>query len=170
MGDLRGLERAVGDGVVVVLARDLDRAGLGPLNRVIPAVVAKRQLVGRGPQCGRQQLVAQADTEDGNLTEQLADGLRGAGHSRRVAGPVGQEDTVWLSSEDSGGRSARGNDFDGRELTQMTQDRRLDTQVVGHDAARTVAHDIRLGGRHLRGQITALRAGLGRRRSLEIGL
>ena len=85
--DLRAGDRAVGDGVAVVLARDLDRAGLEPLHRVVAAVVTEAQLVGLAAERRREQLVAEADPEDRHL-DRGAPELRGqVAEGGRVAGP-----------------------------------------------------------------------------------
>ena len=73
-----GLERAGDNGVIVVLARYLDRAGGQPPDGVVTAVVPERQFVRRSPERQGQKLVAQADAEHRYLAEQGPYRLGGA--------------------------------------------------------------------------------------------
>ena len=91
---------AVGHGVVVVLAGDLDRAGGQPAHRVVAAVVAERQLEGLAAEGGGQQLVAEADPEDRHLAR-AARGWRRR-RSRRPPGRPGR----WRGTPRRGGGPA----------------------------------------------------------------
>ena len=66
---------------------------------MVAAPVAEFQLVG-GPAVGqRQNLMAQADAEDGGLAQQGPDGLNHHPHVLGVSGAVGEEDAVRLHVE-----------------------------------------------------------------------
>ena len=58
---------------------------------------------------GGQQLVAEADPEDGHRARagQVADLADDGGQGGRVAGPVGEEDPVGLEAEHLVGRASR---------------------------------------------------------------
>ncbi len=170
VGDLGGAQRVGGDGVVVVLAGDLDAAGGQALDRVVAAVVAEGQLLGRAAEGGGQQLVAEADAEDRDLAEQAPDGLGRGGHRRGVAGAVGQEDAVGLAGQHLVGRGPGGHDLDGGQAAEVAQDRGLHAEVVGHDPAGAVADGVGLGAADDGGQVLAVGAGLVEGGLLEGGL
>ena len=125
---------AGGNGVVVVLARDLDHAGLEALHRVVGAVVTEGQLVGRAAQCGGEDLVPEADAEDRDLPHQIGHGGGGAGQRGRVARAVGEEDAVGLEGHDVGGGGARRHHRDGAHGGEQGDHGGLDAEVVGDDA------------------------------------
>ena len=87
-------ERVGVDGEVVVLAGDLDLPGADVPDRVIATVVAERELHGARPERPAQQLVAEADPEDGDIADQSGDLVGGVLDDRRVTGPVRQEHPV----------------------------------------------------------------------------
>ena len=60
-------------GVVVVLGGHLHPTGGEIANRVVPTVVAERELVGPGSERRGEELVAEADPEDRNLADQVRD-------------------------------------------------------------------------------------------------
>src|SRR6266498_609025 len=62
-------ERVEVDGVVVVLARDLDLAGGLVAHGMVGAVVAEAELEGAGAEREPEDLVAEADAEDRDLAE-----------------------------------------------------------------------------------------------------
>ena len=82
--------------VGMVLGGDFDFAGLQIFHRMVAAPVPELQLVGSGAVGQGDDLVAQADTEDGNGSQQLPDRFDGLGHVGRVPGPIGNEDAVRL--------------------------------------------------------------------------
>ena len=93
----------------VVLRRDLDHAGTQVLDRVVGAAVAELELVGVQAERQSEELVAEADAEDGHLAQQARDGLDGVGHGGRVAGAVAEEDAVGRQAQHlarAGGRRA----------------------------------------------------------------
>ncbi len=149
---------AVGDGVVVVLAGDLDRTVRHPAHRVVAAVVAERQLVGSAAEGGGQQLMAEADPEHRHLAEQAADGVDGVTDRRRVARAVGEEHPVGLAGQHRRGRGGRRHHLDGGQATQVAQDGAFDPEVVGDHPQRPVADGVRLGGGHLGRQVDAVGA------------
>ena len=127
-----GMEPAA-TAVIVVLARDLDRARLQVLHRVVGAVVPERQLV-RGPaERSRQELVAEADPEDGDAADQVGDGGRRTGQGGRIARAVGEEYAVRLERQHVGRGGAGGHDGHGAERAEQPRHRRLHAEVVGDD-------------------------------------
>ena len=60
------LKRCAIDGEAVVLAGDLDAAGVEVLHRLVAAAMAELELVGLGADRPAQQLVAEADAENGH--------------------------------------------------------------------------------------------------------
>ena len=93
------------DGEAVVLAGDLDPPGRQVLDRVVGAVVTERQLVGLEADRAAQQLMAEADPEDGTLTDELADRADDVVERRGIAGAVGEEDRVGIICEQLARRS-----------------------------------------------------------------
>src|SRR3954447_7930291 len=78
----------------VVLARDVDAAGLQVLHRVIGTTMAKGELEGLEADRPAEQLVAETDAPDRRLAHELADGVDHVIQSGRVARAVGEEDRV----------------------------------------------------------------------------
>ncbi len=167
MGDVGGGDRPLRHRVVVVLAGDLDRPVGQALDRVVAAVVAEGELVGGAAQGRRQQLVAEADPEDGNVPDQVADGVDGVGDGGGVARAVGQEDPVRAAGQDVVGGRRRGDDVDGCDFRQEPQDACLDAEVVGDDRQRPVTHPVLDRGGDLLDQVDAVGAGLVVGRPLE---
>ena len=100
---------------------------------MVGAAMAEFQLVGLAAHGQAEQLVAQADAEDGLLADQLAD----VGHLRvqrlGIAGAVGEEDAVGLERQHVFGGSERRNHRDAAAgLHQAAQDVVLDAEIVGH--------------------------------------
>src|SRR5207247_8275959 len=83
----------------VVVAGDLDPAGIHVQHRLIRASVAELQLVAPRTQRDRHQLVAQTDAEHGDLAEQLPTGVDSVLRSGGVAGAVGEKDAVEVAGE-----------------------------------------------------------------------
>ena len=79
-----GLVHRVG----MVLGCDLDLPGQQIFHRVVAAPVAELELVGGGAAGQRDDLVAQADAEDGVSAPQGPHQIDGRGHIFRVARPV----------------------------------------------------------------------------------
>ncbi len=182
-------ESVGGDREVVVLAGDLDASGHEVLDRVVAAVVSERQLDRARSDRQPEQLVAETDPEDRDLTEQAADRVDGVRHGRRVAGPVRQEHAIGPAGEDVGcGRRCR-HHLDPGEAAEVAQDGALDAEVVGDDErppATTLDHavgvdsvdgvtidcldHVRPIGGDLGDEVDAIGAGLGARRVQQIGL
>src|SRR4029453_13047522 len=88
------------DGEPVVLRRHLDVAGLQVVHRVVRAAVAELELERPGPAGQAEDLVAEADAEDGDA--RLHDPPRrldGVGAGLRVAGAVREEHAVRLHGQ-----------------------------------------------------------------------
>ena len=105
---------------------------------MVGAVVPERHLHGRSAAGECQELVTEADSEEGQTgVQKTANGLDGVRARLRVARPVGQEDTV---------RQKRKNDLSGRlgghdgdpatAVGEHAQNVALDAEVVSHDVAR----------------------------------
>ncbi len=91
----------------VVHRGDLDPAGLDIAHGVVRAVMTVTHLDGPGTKCQRQHLMAQADTEDRQAAfqQRLDHRHRIAAGRRRIAGTVGQENTLGVMGHDLiGGR------------------------------------------------------------------
>src|SRR5271166_2735133 len=121
---------------------------------MVAAVVPELQLVGLAAQRDSDQLMAEADAEDGDLAHHAADVLLCVGHRLGIAGAVGEEDTVGLHGQHIFGAGGCGNDGHAtRFANQAAKDVLLDAVVVGHHAvlgcAIFHAHDLgRLVGAH----------------------
>ena len=146
---------------VVVLAGDLDPPGGRAAHGDVAAVVTEAHLERASAQRQRQQLVAQADAEDGHGAHQPAKRLDGGHGQFGVAGAVAHEHAVGFESEHIGCRGARGHHGHGGELAEAAQDGGLDAEVVGHHPASPGACGVGLGHRHLRHQVHPAGAGLG---------
>ena len=57
-----------------------------------------------------EELVPEADAEQGRLTLQLADGVYGVGERLGITWTIGEEDTIRIHTQDVGGRGRGGND------------------------------------------------------------
>src|SRR5215472_5536419 len=106
------LRQALGDDAeAVVLAGDLDLAGLDVLDGMIGAAVTDRHFLRAPAERETEQLMAEADAED--RLPRLDQGLKrrhrvGTGR-RGIAGSVGEENAVGLVREDLLGGRSRGN-------------------------------------------------------------
>ena len=67
---------------------------------MVGAAVAEGQLEGLEADRAAEQLVAEADAEDGLAADQLADGVDDVVERRGVAGAVGEEDDVGVLGQD----------------------------------------------------------------------
>ena len=76
---------------------------------MIRAAVAELELVGLAAQRQAEDLMAQADAEDGLLADQLANLLRLVLERLGIAGAVREEDAVGIQRQHVFGRSERGN-------------------------------------------------------------
>ncbi len=111
--------------------------------------MAELQLVGLAAHRQAEQLVAQADAEDGLLADQLAD----VGDLRLerlgIAGAVGEEDAVGIQRQHVfGGGERRDHGDAAARLHQAAQNVVLDAEIVGDHvicAARAAPHEF--GGR-----------------------
>ena len=111
------------DREAVVLARDVDPAGLEVLDRVVGAAVAERELGRLQADGAAEQLVAEADAEHRQLADQLADRVDDVAERRRVAGAVGEEDGVGVAGQQVAPRDV----VQGCSSTRAPRSRRLRT-------------------------------------------
>src|SRR5258708_33787154 len=93
--DVGELDVVLAEGVgidreAVVLGRDLDPAVAQILDRMIAAAVSELQFVGLSAEGQAEELMAEADTEDGNLPDEMADVLLRVCDRLRIARPVGR--------------------------------------------------------------------------------
>lgn len=72
----------------VILSSDRDLAGAEIFDWMITAAVTKFELVGSAPKAVGQDLVAEADPEDGDLPNQLSDLFMNISEGSRVSGAV----------------------------------------------------------------------------------
>ena len=102
-GRLAGFADRCVDREPMVVAGDLDPPGGNVDHRLVDAAVAKRQLVGSVAEGSAEQLVAKADSEEGQtLTEHGLEQLHMRVGCTRVAGAVGEEDRARLEGEQVG--------------------------------------------------------------------
>ncbi len=100
---------------------------------MVSAVMSEGELVGAGTERGRQQLMTETDSEHGHLAEESVDDRRRTDDRRRIAGSVREEDAIGIAGEDLGGRCAGRHDLDRGDAGQVSEDRGLHTEVIGHD-------------------------------------
>ena len=114
----------------MVLRGDVDYLSLQIFDRLVAAMVAELELEGPGAQSQRDDLMAQADPEDGNLAGKVLDGIDGLQSPLRVAWTVGEKEGLGPHSLDLGDACMSGKDMDiespGREALQNVS---LDPQV-----------------------------------------
>src|SRR5215210_3963835 len=96
------------DRKAVVLRGDRDPARPQVLDGVVRATVPERELEGLEPRGAGEQLMAEADAEDGLRGEQLADRLHDVVERRRVAGTRDEEKAVGIAGEQLFGRGGAG--------------------------------------------------------------
>src|SRR5437016_5735400 len=79
-------------------------------------------------------MVAQANPEDGNLAEQLADRINGVSHGSRIARPVGEKYAVWLKAHHLASGCGR-RDYRHAEASRGQQPKLvvLDPEIIGDD-------------------------------------
>ena len=101
---------------------------------MIRAAVAELQLEGFRAAGEAEELVAEADAEDGLLAEQAADGADGVFERFGVAGAVGEEDAVGVLGENFFGGGGAGQDRDAAaQVDQVAGDVPLHAVVEGDD-------------------------------------
>jgi len=135
VGDLDVGGEGVGvDGEAVVLAGDGDRAGAEVFDGLVAAAVAEGEFKGFSAEGVAEDLVAEADGEDGFTAEELADLVVDVVEGGWVAGAVGEEDAVGVEGEDIGGGGAGVDDLDGEAfLAETAEDVEFDAEVEGDD-------------------------------------
>ena len=156
--------------VVVVLAGDLDAAGGQPLDRVVAAVVAERQLVGRPPRAEASSWWPRQIPKIGTSPSRPWMAPMVPVTAAGSPGPLDRNTPSGWRASTSAARGAGRHDLDGGELAEVAEDRRLDAEVVGHDPAGSVAHGVGLGAADHRRQVLAVGAGLVERGLLQRGL
>jgi hypothetical protein len=129
-----GRQSSAVHGEAVVHGRDLDLAGHEVLHRVIGPVVTLVHLDGLGSDGDAEHLVAEADAEGGDIfIDDVADHRHGIfACGRRIAGPIGEENTVRLEREDvCGGRMRRHHSYLAAVAGKLSQNVALDPIVDG---------------------------------------
>src|SRR5829696_4818811 len=103
---------------------------------MVCAVVPEGQLVGLATQGEPEELVAEADPERRDLTEQRTQSLYRGSQGGRVAGAVGEEEAIRFGGEDLlGSGGARHREDRGPAATELAAERTLYPVVNGDDAA-----------------------------------
>jgi hypothetical protein len=121
-------------GETVIVAGDLHRAALRYLHRLIAAAMAEFELVGLRPQRQPQNLMPQADAEDGFVSQQLGYRLNGVGNGRRIARPIRKEDTIRFQSQRLSRRRRRRDYRHPATISgQQAQNVALDAKIIGYD-------------------------------------
>src|SRR5689334_20615957 len=101
---------------------------------MVAAAVAEFQLVGPSAEGEAEELVAEADAEEGHLADEMADVLLSVGHRLGISGTVGEQDAVGTAIEDLLGVRGRGIDGDVASLAhELAQDVALHAEVVDGD-------------------------------------
>src|SRR5260221_10986485 len=103
---------------------------------MIAAAVAELQLVGLSAEGQAEELMAEADTEDGNLPDEMADVLLCIRDRLGIARTVGEQHTVVLLGQDFIGMRGGGKDGDFAVLLrELAEDGALDAEGVDGNAA-----------------------------------
>ena len=134
----------------VVVGGDLHPPG-GPVeDRLVDAAVAVGQLVGPVPQGPPQELVAQADPEEGDaLVQDPAQQLDLVHRRPGVPGAVGEEDPVGVHGQDVGQGGGLGQDVDAHAaLGHLPGGAVLDPQVDGRHGGHRLPAGEGAGGLH----------------------
>src|SRR5690606_40052805 len=163
-GDGLAVQRGVHSEAVVV-GGDRDLAGLAVLNRLVDAAVAVLQLVGAVAEGAAQQLVAEADAEEGapgvELAAQKRDLVGGGGGVTRT---VGEEHGVGLYREEILEAGRRGHEVHAQAASEHAARRgALDAEVDGGDGREDLAlglEDDGLGDRDLLDEARTAHGGL----------
>ena len=136
VGDLDvGGEAGGIDGEAVVLAGDGDLAGAEVFDGLGAAAVAEFEFEGFAAEGVAEDLVAEADGEDGGFAHELVDFLVDVTERGGISGAVGEEDAVGIAGEDVGGFGGGGHDVDVEAiLAEAAEDVLFDAEVVGDDA------------------------------------
>lgn len=138
MRDLHIAREAGGvDGKTMVLAGDRDTAITQVFDGLIATPVAKFQLKGAAAVGVAEDLVAEANGEDGLFADELTDLLVDVLECRRISGAIGEKNTIRIPGEDLLRRGGGGDDIDAEaRLAQGAQDVALDAEIVGDDVTR----------------------------------
>ncbi|VTR69587.1 putative thioesterase [Desulfosarcina cetonica] len=122
------------DGKAVILGGDLHPAGIQVLDRLVGPAMAELELVSTPAQGQTENLVAQADAENGQPAEQLPGGLDAVNHRLRVPGTVGEEQPVGSHGHDGRGvGGGRHHQHLESGPLQTTTDIVFETEIDGHD-------------------------------------
>src|ERR1035437_9238050 len=101
---------------------------------MIAAVVAEAQFVSLSTQRDADQLMSEADAEDGHASHHLANALLCVGHRLRIARPVRQKDAIGLEREYVFGTGCCGDNRHATALpNQASHDVVFDAIVIGND-------------------------------------
>ncbi len=118
----------------VVLAGDLDLTGVEVLDGMIGAAMAELELVGPAAQGQAQDLMAEANPEDGHLAQEGLDRLDGVGDRGRIARAIAQEYAIRLAGQDLFRGRLRRHDGDVAAMRdQQPQNVLLDAVIEGDD-------------------------------------
>ena len=131
-----GFEGGEVDGEAVVLGGDFDFFGADVLDGLVAAAVTEFEFVGCGAHGEAEELVAEADAEDGFLADEFFQGVLDVGDGFGVAGAVGDEDAVGFEVEDFFGGGEGGDDGDAEAgLDEVAEDVAFESAVDCHYVA-----------------------------------
>src|SRR5438874_7171228 len=132
--DVRGIALRR-DTEAVVLDGDEHAARLHVLHRMVRAAMAEVELERVVPEREPEQLVAEADAEEGNLPEKTPDRLDLVGEHGGIAGPVRDQHRAGLRLDDRAGIPPAGDDVRLEpRVCEPLRDRALGTEVDDGDA------------------------------------
>ena len=102
---------------------------------MIRAVVAKFQFEGFAAESEAAELMAEADTENGDATKEFLNIFDGVADGLWIAGAIGKKNTVWLEIENVLSAGLRGDDPDFAVMIDQQPEYVLfDTEIVSRDA------------------------------------
>src|SRR5947209_7696852 len=140
------LQRCAVYGEAVVLAGDFHAAGVEVFDGLIAAAMAEFKFVGCGANRAAEELVAEANAENGDLAERTLDGGDGVVEDGGVAGAIADEEAVGAMLEYFGGCRIWRKDRDAHAaLREMAEDVVLRAAVEGDDVQAIALLDLALG-------------------------
>src|SRR5439155_10241980 len=111
------------DGEAVVLAGDFDSAGVEVFDGLVAAAVAEFQFKSFSADGAAEELVAEADAEDGDFAEDALEWSDGVVEGGGVAGAVGDEEAVGAMVHDFfGGDVGREDGYFDAALAEVAED------------------------------------------------
>jgi hypothetical protein len=124
----------------VVLGSDLHASVIETADRVVASMMAEREFVRASTYCQAQNLMAEANAEQGDFPDDPTQGLCGLDEGLGVARSVGDEDPHGMPRQDIG-RSGEGRDHIDVEAPpgEIRQDVLLHPEIDGYHETPAVA-------------------------------